>query len=89
MTKQLEYKGLYAAKFIRISAGELVKRELRLNEDDLRDSDAVDQAQRVEATRECVGRLLDVLYETGVISAESITRIAGDLYGEARDAKGD
>ena len=60
-----------------LTAGGLMEKGLGRNEYELSDSDAMDQAKRVDANRECIARLVDELHEAGVLDAYAVARIAG------------
>ena len=77
MVKLLEVKKDYTPGFTVATASELIIGCLSWDEYDRSDSDTLDQAQRIDTTRECIGRLVEELYTTGFISRDSLARIAG------------
>lgn len=77
MSKLLRLKKWYGGAFETLTAGDLVEKGLPRDEYEFSDSDAMDQARRVETTRECIGRLVEELHDAGALDAHAVARISG------------
>ena len=59
------------------SAKDVLVNALNAEEDQLSPTDIQDQAARIDANRECMGRIVEEFYNAGFLTVDAVARMSG------------